>query len=81
MTATCENCRYWKRWPEPNAAGMSNADEWGECKLAAPRAVAVPDSEQDEIEPLWFYVRWPKVHMDDWCGQWSERAPEQHEQP
>lgn len=51
---TCENCRFWKRWPKPN--------QWvththGDCWIKLPRWVSenkgLRHTEQDDTCDLW----------------------------
>ena len=57
----CSSCWFW----DP-----VELHEWGLCRLNAPR----PAQSADGRAPR---AVWPTTTPRDWCGDWSQRSPEQ----
>lgn len=57
----CKGCRYFK--PNQKQQGRE-----GECRRYAPR----PHADSDDLLGT-FFVAFPVVFDDDWCGEFAER--------
>lgn len=77
MTATCENCAFWRQDDPPKSRERTRA-LFGECRRSAPR-LKFDRYDGDTTSSVW-----PPTSQGDWCGEFrptdmqlplEERAP------
>jgi len=66
MSATCETCRWWHRWPWQ----MEDDAHGGECRVRAP--ILHPPGPVAHLPDRKF----PQTVRNDWCGEHQPKEPD-----